>query len=160
MKAQKLTIVLTLVVLAALLAAGPAAARSTRTECTGSETVIGYLDEGTWTFPGGNIHVRGVVTRYQEESTCPELAGVTTSVMNAAWDADFFGPMWGTGRTETTLGAWEGHWRGMLTPEGCSYETVMHGVTGEVEGLKATLTADCSSPVSTWTATILDPHGD
>lgn len=161
MKAQKLTIVLTLVVLAVLLlAAGPAAARSTRTECTGSETVLEYLDPGVWTFPDGNIHVRDMVTAYDEVSTCPELAGPNTAVMNANWDASYTGPMWGTGRNETALGAWEGHWHGMITPEGCSYQAVLRGVSGEVEGLVATLTTDCSNPVSTWTATILDPHGD
>jgi hypothetical protein len=146
---------------ALLIAPGTIAAKATRTECTGMEVRVAVLDYGLWTNPDGNIHVRGMVSRYQEESNCPELGGLLTSTMNANWDSNFVGPMWGTSLSENEKGVWEGTWQGNIGPDGtCSYQAISHGVSGAVAGLKMTLIADCSDPdVTTFTATILDSQG-
>lgn len=163
MKGQKwfVWVVLALLVLL-VVASGSVVAQAVRIECTGTEVRTDVLDPGVWTFPGGNIHVRGMVSQYQEESVnCPQLAGVNVAAMNANWDANYVGPMWGTARLETDYaggGAWEGRWNGALSADGCTYRAVMHGVSGSVTGMKAFLNADCTS--GSWTATILDPSAD
>jgi hypothetical protein len=144
-----------------LLAPGSVAARVAWIDCTGTESLTSVLDEGVWTFPGGNIHVRDRVSQYEEvSSVCPQVAGTNTTTMNANWDANSVGPMWGTGLSETDYGgggAWQGRWRGALGADGsCTYQAVMLGVSGSVAGMKAMVTADCST--GAWTATILDPH--
>jgi hypothetical protein len=147
-----------------VVASRPVAARASRLECTGAEVRTAVLDPGAWTFPGGNIHVRGMVSQYQEESDCPQLAGVNVAAMNANWNANFVGPMWGTGRLETAYGGggtWQGRWNGALSADGqCSYQAVMHGVSGSVTGMKVFLNADCTAVPSPWTATLLDPSAD
>lgn len=164
MSRQKWSVWMLLALVAVLLLApGSVAASATRIECTGTESPPTVLDEGVWTFPGGNIHVRDRVSRYEEVSpACPQLAGITTATMNANWNANFVGPMWGTGLTATDYGGggvWQGHWQGALGADGnCTYQAVMHGASGSVTGMKAMLTADCIT--GTWTATLLDPHGD
>lgn len=145
-----------------VIAPGSVAAKASRIDCTGTESPPSVLDEGVWTFPGGNIHVRDRVSQYEEvSSVCPQLAGINTATMNANWNASFVGPMWGTALTETGYGGggvWQGHWQGALSADGsCAYQAVMHGVSGSVAGMKAKLAADCST--GAWTATILDPHG-
>jgi hypothetical protein len=161
MKARTLSRwVLAALLVALLLAPGMVAAKATRTECTGTEIASGHLDPGLWTSPGGNIHVRGMVTEYLEESSCPELRGVNTVTMNANWSADFVGPMWGTSRVVGEYGVWEGTWQGKIAPDGsCSYEAISHGISGAVAGLKLSMTADCTEAVTTFTATILNPRG-
>jgi hypothetical protein len=163
MRRQKWSVwVLLTLVTVLLLAPGAVAARAIRIDCTGMESPPSVLDEGVWTFPGGNIHVRGRVSQYEEASSvCPQLAGINTTTMNANWNANFVGPMWGTALAETGYGgggAWQGHWQGALSADGsCTYQAVLHGVSGSVTGMKAMLTADCNT--GAWTATILDPHG-
>ena len=164
MKRQKWSVwVLLALVIMLLLAPGSVAAWAARTDCTGTESLQTVLDEGVWTFPGGNIHVRDRISQYEEVSlACPQLAGITTATMNANWNANFVGHMWGTGLTATDYGGggvWQGHWQGALGADGsCTYQAVMQGVSGSVTGMKAMLTADCNT--GTWTATLLDPHGN
>jgi hypothetical protein len=163
MKGRKVSVWIILTLVAVLFVApGLATAKATRIDCTGTESAPTVLEEGVWTFPGGNIHVRNRVSLYEEESSvCPQLAGSNTATMNANWNANFVGPMWGTALTETGYGGggvWQGHWQGALGADGsCTYQAVMHGVSGSVTGMKAMLTADCNTGV--WTATILDPYG-
>jgi hypothetical protein len=147
---------------ALLIAPGTVAAKATRTECAGTEVRVEVLDGGLWTYPDGNIHVRGMVSLYQEESTCAEIGGFVTSTMNANWDSNFVGPMWGTGHSENEYGVWESTWQGKITPDGiCSYQAVSHGVSGAVAGLVMMLSANCSDPeITSYTATILDPSGE
>jgi hypothetical protein len=154
----------TLVLMVALvLAAGPAAAQATWTDCTGTETLVGLLDPGVWTQPGHNIHVRGMVSQFDEDSSCPQLDGLNTTTMNANWDAHYAGPMWGTSYHETSYGTWEGTWQGTMNPDGSySYEAVSHGVTGTVAGMHLRVSASASGipgEPTVVTATILDPQG-
>lgn len=167
MKARRLTLLVVVsLVLILLIAPGSAGAGATRTACTGTETPIAVLEEGAWTFPDGNVHVRGRVTQYLETSDCAPLAGVVTSAMNANWDARFSGPMWGSGRQETPYGGggvWEGTWQGQLNPDGSyTYQAGNRGVAGSVQGLHFVLNArfDPSTGVTSWSATILDPGGE
>ena len=126
---------------------------------------IAQPDPGIWTNPGGNHHVRGMVSQYREESpSCPEINGINTATMNANWSANFVGPMWGTSHSETDYGGggvWEGVWHGALNADGtCTYKAVSHGISGSVAGLKLTLVADCTNPeITTFTATLLNPVG-
>lgn len=158
MRRQKWSVwVLLTLVAVLLLAPGSVAAKATRIECTGTETLLGYLDPGIWTYPNGNIHVRGMVELYEEASACPQLAGLNTVTMNANWDANYAGPIWGTSVNLTTDGGvWETTWQGKTFADGSyAYEVVGHGVAGPVEGLNVKLSATNLG----WTATILDPHG-
>jgi hypothetical protein len=149
-------VILTLVAVL-LIAPGSVTAKATRIECTGTETLIEYLDPGAWTYPGGNIHVRGMVELYEELSTCPQMTGMNTVTMNANWDADLAGPIWGTTIMEISDGGvWETTWQGNTYADGSySYQVVGRGVAGSVVGLHLRLSATNSE----WTATILDPHG-
>lgn len=158
MKRQKWSVwVLLTLVGVLLLAPGSVAARAIRIDCTGTESPPTLLDQGAWTFPGGNIHVRGMVQRYEEASSCPQLAGFNTVTMNANWDASYAGPIWGTSVNLTTDGGvWETTWQGKTFADGSfAYQAVGHGVAGPVEGLHMKLSATNLG----WTATILDPHG-
>lgn len=141
-----------------LIAPGSVAAKATRIDCTGSEIMLGVLDPGQWTYPGGNIHVRGMVMQYQEVSDCHQMAGINTVTMNANWDANYAGSIWGTAEMVTDGGgAWESTWTGRTYADGSSeYRTVGHGVSGSVLGLHMKLSAANGQ----WSATILDPHGN
>jgi hypothetical protein len=111
-----------------------------------------------WTYPGGNIHVRGMVMQYEEVLDCPQLAGINTVTMNANWDANYAGPMWGVAQLVTDDGGvWESTWAGKTYADGSSeYRAVGRGVAGSVQGLHMNLSAANGQ----WTATLLDPHGD
>jgi hypothetical protein len=161
MKAKTLSLwILAALLVALLIAPGTIAAKAARIECTGTEVRGAVLDPGRWTYPGGNIHVRGMVSLYHDQSSCPEIGSENRVTMNANWDAHYIGPMWGTSHSEGPHGVWEGTWHGQVSPDGsCSYRAVSHGVSGAVAGLKMTLTANCTGEVTTYTATILDPHG-
>jgi hypothetical protein len=116
-----------------------ASAKTAVKQCSGTETIFKSHDPGVWTFPDGNIHVRGMVTSYVEQSNCPEVSGINTVVMNANWDANFIGPMWGTNNLETSYGdggIWKGTWSGKLNSDGTmSYTGTSKGVSGSVSGL-------------------------
>jgi hypothetical protein len=90
--------------------------------------------------------------------------------MNANWGPDFAGPMWGS--NENVLadsaecpegGVWQGTWTGMMNADGSySYNAVVHGTSGCVAGLKASLTAFNAGgdAPTTYTGEILEPHGE
>ena len=153
-------------VLSLLIAPATAGARAIRIPCDGVETWLADLDPGVWSFPGGNIHVRGMVSQYEETSTCPQIAGVNTVTKDFNFDANFNGPMHGTAQLETGYnggGVWETTWHGAIEADGSVwYEAVGQGVSGSVRGLKMRLVAtgsmDPTAP-SVWQAEILDPHG-
>lgn len=162
-------LVLTLLV-ALLMAPGSAMARAIRVGFTGTEVPVALVDEGIWTFlPSGNIHVRGMATKYQEVATDPRMSGLNTAVMNANWGPDFAGPMWGT--SESVLldsadcpggGVWQGKWTGTMNVDGSySYRAVGRGVSGCVKGLHFALTAAAppDGGLTTFSGEILDPHG-
>ena len=158
MRRQRLFVSVILILIAVLLVAPVSvSARAVRTECTGWEIPTAILDPGVWTNPGGNIHVRGMVMQYQEVSDCPQLAGINTVTMNANWNANYAGPIWGTAEMVTDDGGvWQSTWTGKTYADGRSeYRAVGHGVAGSVQGLHMNLSAANGQ----WMATILNPGG-
>ncbi len=123
----------TIIVLSMVLygAAPAAAAEKDVLPCT--ETSAGLIDPGTWTFPDGNIHIRGMVELLDESSPDPRDIGQNTIVLNANWNSEFTGPMWGTFSLVTEEGGlWEGTWAGLMTQQGPQYNA-----TGDGFGLYA-----------------------
>ena len=107
--------------------------------CTGEEYRIAFIDPGTWTYMDDRIKVRGMMMQYEEVASCGQASGVNTVVMNANWDANMTGPIWGTSHSETLYnggGVWEGSWAGKVNPDGSSaYRATVLGVSGSVKGL-------------------------
>lgn len=138
-----------IVVLAAILVglAGPAPVRAGDNviNCTGVEYPIAFLSPGVWKNVGGGVRVRGMSMQYMEEASCPQAAGINTVVLNANWDENQVGPMWGASHSEIDYGGggvWEGTWQGKTNPDGSSsYSAVAHGVAGSVKGLIMWVTA-------------------
>jgi hypothetical protein len=164
MKRRKHLASVVLALIAALLVAtGPAAAEATVTEYTGTSTLLGIDDWGTWTFPDGNIHVRGCVHVYYDDTTDDRLTGLIYPAVNADWDATGVGPMWGTIRIEPDIGGgfWEGTWTGMVhADKSFSIRGVGQG-RGDFEGLKVSFTYEYSGPtIGTTSGRILDSHGE
>ncbi len=155
MRTQKrliLTIVTTLGVLLAF--AAPIAAQASVTEITGTEDCT-TTNEGIWTFHDGNVHIRGMVLLCRETSSDPRATGKNTVVMNANWDANGFGPMWGTAHIETDEGGvWEGTWEGLVTTSVSKYHARATG-QGVYEGMKQWV----DSVNGEFQGRILDPHG-
>lgn len=126
------TIMMVLVVLA--LTITPVMAGE-KTESTCSETLISVLNPGTWTYPDGNIHIRGLVQFYRDESPDPRLDGYNTIVTNANWRGDWSGPMWGTFHLVTDQGGWDGTWTGKMTEMGPELHGTGNGY-GAYAGMK------------------------
>lgn len=122
-------------VVALLLAVTPAiAANKVEFQCT--PTYSHLLNIGDWTYPDGNIHIRGMVQSEHSVAPDPRCVGDNTIVINANWHADGTGPMWGTFRYETTEGGiWEGTWAGRMTDEGSWYNATGNGY-GIYAGMK------------------------
>ncbi len=118
-----------------LLGAFPAAAADiTESPCT--ESTVGVIAPGAWTFPDGNVHIREMVLLLLEDSPDARNVGVNTVVINANWHADMTGPMWGTFHFVTDEGGvWDGTWAGMATAGGSWYNAVGDG-SGMYAGMK------------------------
>ncbi len=159
------TILILALVLSLLAVPAVASAKATVKHCIGTEILLELLDPGVWTFPNGNIHVRGMTSLYEEVMDCPEVSGINTVIMNANWDENYAGPIWGTSILETPSdggGVWHTTWHGKTFADGTFYyKGVGRGVSGSVEGLKLRIYA-YANPDGSTTAEIvvLDPHGD
>jgi len=131
-------IVVTLIALL-LLPVSAASARATFTTCEGAFIPLGISDPGTWRYPGGNWHVRGMVALYQQvmPGSDPRCNGLNTVVTNADWDAYGVGPSWGTFHVVLAEGSpdgWDGTWTGISYADGTtSIHVVGHGY-GDLEG--------------------------
>jgi hypothetical protein len=117
-----------------------ASAKANVKHCSGTEVLIQVVNPGVWTNPDGNIHVRGMVSEYIEQMNCPESSGINTVIMNANWDANYVGPIWGTSNLETSYsggGVWKVSWSGKTNPDGTFYyKGTGKGISGSVTGLK------------------------
>ena len=170
-KSLMVSVVLVLLVSLALLP-GSAAAQASRVEFSGIEVPMGPpIDYGDWVeLPSGNVHVRGMVSQYEEAASDPRMSGVAMVVMNANWGPDYAGPMWGTSELLVSDsegceggGVWRATWTGTMNSDGSySYRAVGKGVEGCVEGLHFSFIA--ANPggggFTTCTGEILDPHGE
>lgn len=162
---KKRVLVLIAVMAALLLVAGPVAAKATMTEFTGTETPRPIpVDPGTVTFPGGNIHIRGLVAVDDEVSDDPRMTGEATVYANANLDADGFGRLWGTWTLTPEPfeeGSWVGTFTGTFHADGSkSFRCVGDG-RGAFEGLETMFTIEYApgALVGQSSGRILDPHG-
>jgi len=137
--------------------------RATITEFTGTEILVGLLDEGDITItPGGTFKGRDRVWEMFHDTTDPRVTGTAIVISNANFNREFHGPAWGTLSVESDAyeGGWEATWR---SPAGRPeiIIAVGHG-TGELEGLKAwwTFEYDEDDPNGRISGRILDPHGE
>ncbi len=138
MRTQKHLILAILILAAALwLLAAPAAAEATRTYFTVIETCpsMGQWQIGKITFPDGNMHIRGATFACQDVGSIPEVTGTNHILLNANFDKNGFGPLWGTFHTETSEGAWDGTWTQKVTVSGSSIRAVGQG-SGKYQGLQ------------------------
>jgi hypothetical protein len=121
-----------------LLMAAPLVAKSTITEfeCT-SETPETLVEPTVTVLPSGNVHLRGMVQLIPGDSeTEIRQVGLNTVEVNANWDADGFGPMWGVFSFESAEGGvWEGTWEGKATESGVEYHATGAG-QGLYKGMK------------------------
>ena len=157
MNRRKLSLLAAIAVLVILtLLTTPVSARSEVTKSPCTETYLETLDPGTMTFPDGNIHLRGMVNTYREESPDLRNVGFNTVTVNANWHADWTGPMWGTFRQVTDEGGiWEGTWSGMVTDSGSGYHAI-----GQGKGIYKGMTAKISNENGVCQVRIIDPAGD
>jgi hypothetical protein len=131
MKKNVLHLGVFVVVLAVLLLEVMPVIAAHKTTYTCQELPGEVLDEGVWTFlPNGNIHLRGFVMKLPEVVSDPRLSGDGIVVMNANWDANFTGPIWGTDRLVNDGGGWEGTWEGKMTEQGSVYHSADKGFGG------------------------------
>jgi hypothetical protein len=149
-----------------LLPVQAASAEAAFVRCEGAFIPLGVSEPGTWTYPGGNIHIRGMVALYRQHmpNSDPRCSGLNTVVTNANWDAYGAGPSWGTFRTVLAAGSadgWEGTWTGTSYPGGrTSIRVVGHGY-GALEGQQVFVDIAFPGMYAPGTADgyILDPHG-
>jgi hypothetical protein len=136
---KTLALVIVTLILLSLFPVQAVTAEATFTTCEGMLIPLGVVELGTWTHPGGNTHIRGMVGKYRQSmpSSDPRCSGWTTSVRNANLDADGVGPSWGTFHMVLEEGGpdgWDGSWTGMSYADGTiSIQVVGHGF-GNLEG--------------------------
>jgi hypothetical protein len=161
MKARKsvLLVVVMALIMTLLATPGPAVAQASKTEFLGSSSTIGIIPGDWTTLPSGNIKVRGMTLVFQDDMSDPRASGTNTVVMNANWDSDATGPMWGTFEVVNKYGAWEGSWTGEWTADGSIIRGVAQG-TGGLAGLKYSIACDYTVDPSACNGQILSPHGD
>lgn len=135
-------------------------AQGNQTSFSGTKWIT-YLVPGTYTYPGGNIHLRGQYMKFRIASEETRVAGVEAIVANANWDAEGTGPVWGSFTLEVAPESyWEGIFQGKMTPDGLFLHQVGVG-KGDLKGL--TMRAEIYLDGSTLTGTIegvLVEHGN
>jgi len=164
-KHKALAAVVAALIALSLLPVQTLSARATFTTCEGAFIPLGILDWGTWIYPGGSTHVRGMVALYQQDmpGSDPRCSGLNTVVTNANWDAYGAGPSWGTFHVvlaEDSPDGWDGTWTGMSYPNGTtSIQVVGHGY-GDLEGMHVFVDIDFPEMMTPGVASgyILDPH--
>lgn len=143
------------VIAVALLIASSAAARSSESTFACAEEDYGVTALGDWSFPGGNVHIRGMEQMVRSECEDSRVDGYNYITVNANWDANMTGPMWGTFTfLSDSGGTWKGTWNGMMTSQGSWYNAVGVG-EGEFAGLKLWIDKDLHQV----TGRILNPAG-
>ena len=132
--------ILLTVILALVISISPVVAGTTITSVTATETPAcpfhSNCTVGEWTYPDGNLHVRNWVNVYRAESSDARLIGWNTLTVNANWDANGYGPGWGTFHNEVDAynGYWEGTWAANMTTEGYISRIEGKGY-GDLDGL-------------------------
>jgi len=73
------------------------------------------IEEGEWTYPGGNAHFRDRVEGLTIDSEDDHFVGYREAVINGNLDAYGLGPIWGTYHME--VASYDGYWEGSFTGE-------------------------------------------
>ena len=81
------------VIAVALLIVGSAAARSSESTFNCPVGTYGTTNPGSWSFPDGNIHIRGMEQVARSDCEDSRVVGYNYITVNANWDANFTGPM-------------------------------------------------------------------
>jgi len=154
----RIVLIVAIGVAAFLPSAATVHAQATVTEFTGTEGPCAVVYPGTWTYPDGNIHIRGLILSCTETSDTPLYGGQNTIFLDANLRADseaFFlggvGPIWGTWQ----MGDWAGTWEGKAVGDGAVYHADGSG-TGPHGRIKLRLIGDHGA----LSGRILDPQGD
>lgn len=145
----------------------PVSANAVKTAFTGISVVAGPpISFGECTYPGGNVHCRGMILVTLDTISDPRLSGVETIVANynfipASAPILTTGPMWGTSQIVNDGGYWEYTWTGVRDEQGFMYmRGAAHG-HGGYEGLQAFFTGVRESPdpaaTLVYTGYILEP---
>lgn len=141
MKKNLLPFSMLLTILLALSAAiSSATAGAIRTSVSAVETPVcpdhPNCTAGEWSYPDGKIRVRDWSIVYRVDSSDPRIAGWNTLIANANWDANGYGPGWGTFHNEIDAhdGYWEGTWAAMMSANGYITRITGKGY-GELDGL-------------------------
>lgn len=169
MKNKKVLVsIILFLIIVILLGPQSVTANAIKTPFTGTETPCGTLDPGTWVdLPNGGRHLRGMISTSTMDSTDDRMSGTALIYMNANLDPSGTGPFWGnftiTVQPSTVCpdgGSWEGAYAGRISYSEIYgyYHAVIQGVSGCVEGMKASIDADVL--LGTYGGTILDPHGE
>ena len=169
MKNKKVLVsIILLLIIVILLGPQSVTANAIKTPFTGTETPCGTLDPGTWVdLPNGGRHLRGMISTSTMDSTDDRMSGTATVLMNANLDPSGTGPFWGSFVLEVETsegcpggGSWQGTYAGKIsyTQFYAYYHAVIQGVSGCVEGMKASIDADVL--LGSYEGTILDPHGE
>ncbi|MCL7452474.1 MAG: hypothetical protein M8467_05445 [Anaerolineae bacterium] len=164
---KALAVIVVSLIALSLLPVQAVSAEATFTTCEGAFIPLGILDWGTSTYPGGNVHLRGMVALYQQDmpGSDPHCSGLNTVVSNANWDAYGVGPSWGTFHVVLEEGSpdgWDGTWTGMSYADGTtSIRVVGHGY-GALEGQHVFVDIEFPAMFEAGVASgyILDPHGE
>jgi len=93
--------------------------------------------EGEWTFPDGNQHVRNWVQIYNViDLNDDRVTGTNTLVANANFDANGYGPGWGTFHNTSSIynGYWEGTFAAVMDETGYVSKIIGKGY-GDFDGL-------------------------
>ena len=126
------------------VAVAPVSAKKIKTEFTGTSYYIEEISMERFWFPDGDrVHIRGLVERYEFQTTDPRLNGFSTQISNCNFrfsedpNVQIFGQIWGTTTLENDGGYWEGNSTGVRTADGFNYHhEILHG-HGGYEGLMA-----------------------
>lgn len=95
-------------------------------------------DPGVMTFPGNNIHIRGMVQYYNVTGLSDDrVTGINRLTANMNWDSNMTGPGWGTFHNQSTI--YDGYWEGTFSAvmyEGGHYISRIQGKGyGDFDGL-------------------------
>jgi len=153
--------IITALTVGLLLMAATAEGKATRIPFTSQDSPCTITSMGTWTYPDGNLHIRGLTQECVHPANIPQLVGTDYEVLNFNLDATGSGSLWLTWRLETQGGGWEGIAHGTVAgmlsaePYGTA-KSVGHG-TGIYEGQHYFGEAVITAGITTATGYILVP---
>ena len=96
-------------------------AEDNRIDVEALEELLYIDDPGVMTFPGNNIHIRGMVQYYNVTSLSDDrLTGINRLTANMNWDSNMTGPGWGTFHNQSSFydGYWEGTFSAVMYEDG------------------------------------------